>query len=217
MKFEINSHIYIAEREGEANVIVDHFTYFYPEKPFLISKEQDLFSKISQSGQYVAERKYNGCRLLLHYINGSFQFWNRHGEKFNFKPEGLLLEKLKALPLQGYCLFDGELRNNKTKGIQQKIMLFDVFIWNSEFLLNKPFSERRKMIESLVPIDGDPLGTPFQFKSNFSEVFEEVIKDSEIEGLVMKRLNGIFKISRKSGIDSAWMYKVRRASKNYRH
>ena len=44
----------------------------------------------------------------------------------------------------------------------------------------------------------------------------EVIKDPEIEGLVMKKTNGLFKISRTSGLDSRWMYKVRRPNKNYR-
>src|SRR5271157_5375957 len=106
-------------------MFIEHLTYFYPEKPIMISKDQDLFSSISNSGKYIAERKYNGCRLLLHFINGNFQFWNRHGEKFNFKPEVELKSKLDALNLKGYCLFDGELRNNKTKDVRQKIMLFD--------------------------------------------------------------------------------------------
>lgn len=196
------------------------FSYFYPEKPTLISKDQTLFKTIGDSRQYVAERKYNGMRLQLHYINGKFQCWNRHHEDLSqtikFRPEGELAEALAKLSLNGYCLFDGELRQNKTKGIRQKMMLFDVFIWQNEMLIGVPFAERRKLLEGIIPVDGDPLGIPFQFEVDFEKVFNQVIVDEEIEGLVMKKKNGQFKISRKNPVDSSWMYKVRKANNKYR-
>jgi ATP-dependent DNA ligase len=196
------------------------FSYFYPEKPTLISKDQDLFKNIIKSGQYVAERKYNGMRLQLHYLNGKFQCWNRHHEDLSqtikFCPEGALAGALAALPLKGYCLFDGELRQNKTKGIKQKMMLFDVFIWQNEMLLGVPFAERRQILADLIQVDGDPLGIPFQFEGDFEKVFNQVVVDEEIEGLVMKKKQGQFKISRKNPVDSTWMYKVRKANNKYR-
>ena len=193
-----------------------NFTYFYPEKPVLITKEQDLFQTLSDNPNWVAERKYNGNRLLLHYFNGEFQFWNRHGAKFaKFVPEQKLLDILHKLPLKGYCIIDGELRNNKVHEIKQKVMLFDIILWDGE-LVTTPFSQRRKMLEAMVPVDGDPVGIPFQFKSNFSEAFETVIKDDEIEGLVMKNLNGSLKASRKINQTSVWMFKVRRPSGSYK-
>ena len=192
------------------------FTYFFPEKPTLISKDQSLTAELSADPDYVAEKKYNGVRLQLHYLNGKFQFWGRHKDLLKFTPDAELSAALKALPLEGYCLFDGELRNNKVIGVRQKIMIFDVFVWNGEILTGVPFSERRAIIESLVPVDGEPIGCPFEFKDNFIEVFNKVTTDDEIEGLVIKNLKGELKISRTSPVNSAWMYKVRKPSKKYK-
>ena len=192
------------------------FTYFFPEKPSLISKDQPLTARLSADPGYVAERKYNGIRLQLHFLNGKWQFWGRHHDLLKFIPNAELLAALKALPLEGYCLFDGELRNNKTKGVRQKIMLFDVFIWNGEILAGMPFSERRAIVESLVPVDGEPIGCPFEFKDKFIGVFNEVITDDEIEGIVIKNTKAVFKISRTSPVDSTWMFKVRKPSKKYK-
>ena len=188
----------------------DEFTYFYPEKPILISKDQELFTKLSDNPDWIAERKYNGSRLVLHYFNGKFQFWNRHNEKFSFNPDKAILDILHSLPLKGYCVFDGELRNNKVTGIKQKLMLWDTILWDGELLNDIPFNERHKIIQDILPEDGDPIGWPHQFESKFDSVFEEVISDKEIEGLVMKKLSGKLGVSRKTNQDSRWMYKVRR-------
>jgi ATP-dependent DNA ligase len=200
------------------------FTYYFPENPTLISKDQSLTAELSADPDYVAERKYNGIRLQLHYLNGKFQFWGRHKDVLRFIPDAELRKELNSLAEEirltlgtpGYCLFDGELRNNKTKGVRQKIMLFDVFIWNGEVLTGVPFSERRAIIESLIPVDGEPIGCPFHFKDKFIDAFNKVVTDDEIEGLVIKNLKGKFKISRTSPVNSAWMYKVRKPSKKYK-
>lgn len=188
----------------------DDFIYFYPEKPILIAKDQDLFQRLSDSPDWVADRKYNGNRLVLHYFDGKFQFWNRHGAKMNFSPNEELLDALRSLPLKGYCMFDGELRNHKVHGISQKVMLWDTFLWDGELLTDKLFEERHAIVANIVKEDGDPLGCPHQFRTDFLDVFERVSKDKEIEGLVMKKLTGKLGVSRKTNSDSRWMYKVRR-------
>ncbi len=197
------------------------FTYFYPEKPFLLNIAQDFFKRINAARDlWVAEKKYNGTRLQLHYIgNNNFQFWDRHGNKIRFIPNAELqneLDKLKPY-LTGYCLFDGEFRHHKTKGIDNKIMLFDIFILNNELLLNKPFYERRNILEKMgLKIEGEPLGLTKQYKEDFYTLFQQVTAEEEIEGLVLKKLSGTLKLGRKSGEDSTWMYKVRKASKKYK-
>jgi ATP-dependent DNA ligase len=201
------------------------FTYFFPEKPTLISKDQNLTAKLSADPDYVAERKYNGIRLQLHFLNGKWQFWGRHQDLLKFTPDAELQKELDSLSEEirltvngkpGYCLLDGELRNNKTKGVRQKIMLFDVFIWNGEVLTGMPFAERRAIIESLVPVDGEPIGCPVQFKGEFISVFNTVTTDDEIEGIVIKNTKAPFKISRTSPVNSSWMFKVRKPSKKYK-
>ena len=195
---------------------IKKFTFFYPERPFLIHIDQPMFEELSRKANWIGEKKYNGSRLELHYINNDFQFWNRHNEKLCYEPDDEVREALDEFKTElpnGYCLFDGELRHNKTKGVRQKIILWDTFIWNHE-LLTKPYWYRRGLLDTLE-IEGEPLGRPETFKDNFLEVFKDVITDPEIEGLVMKNIRGNLKLGRTSASPSGWMYKVRKPSGRY--
>lgn len=191
-----------------------NFIYFYPEKPFLINIEQSLFNKINNSPDWIAEKKYNGIRLQLHFFNNKFQFWNRHGEIIRYTPTKELQDSLNKLNLTGNWVFDGELRHNKTKNIQNKIIIFDVFLANNDLLINMPFFERRKILEKLFVVEKEPLGLIKQYKEDFLHLFKSVSKEKEIEGLVLKNINGILNLGRKNGLDSIWMYKIRKPSKN---
>jgi ATP-dependent DNA ligase len=197
-------------------VKITTFKYFYPERPVLIRIDQPLFETLSESPEWVAERKYNGCRLQLHYFEGEFQFWNRHGEKFSYEPSPELRSNLEALDLKSYCLFDGELRHHKTAGISHRIMLYDVFIWQGELLITQPFWFRRNILKQILTCDAEPLGTPFQFKKDFRSAFDEVTVQAEIEGLVMKNMKGTLSPGRSRASESRWMFKVRKPSNSYR-
>ncbi len=205
----------------------EKFIYFYPEKPMLIHIEQDLFKRLDNDSNMIAEKKYNGQRLELHYLDGHFQFWNRHGAELQFTPDAALIFALRefASNLKGYCIFDGELRHNKVIGVHQKIVLYDVFMWNGELSTGLTFHQRRSVLRFLK-FDSDPR---FEFDSGplirasfimggynqFLEDFNIVIKDPEIEGLVIKDKRGKLNLSRTSNAPSNWMWKVREKSGRY--
>lgn len=107
---------------------LDTFKYFYPERPKLLHIEHPLFEQLSEDPRWVAEPKYNGSRLQLHFINGVWEFWNRHEQPMDYEPSREVQEALAGLKIRGYWLFDGELRHNKTRGVRHKIVLYDVFI-----------------------------------------------------------------------------------------
>ena len=208
---------------------LNKFTYFYPEKPKLINVDQQLFEELSNNPEWIAELKYNESRLQLHFINRGFQFWNRHGEEFNYTPEevvfalhGLTLFETgfwpqKRNPQMDYWLFDGGLRHNKTKGIRHQIILYDIFIMDGELLVDKPFWYRRSILEKLARDDDKlTISIPEQFSSDFRAVYDCHIKRPEIEGLVMKKLSGKLRLGRKTGLDSDWMFKARRPNNSYR-
>lgn len=193
---------------------INEFKYFYPEKPILATIDQiSLFD----DRDYVAEKKYNGTRLELHYINNEFEFWNRHGEKIKFSPDNKLFNLLYKLYLIGYNVFDGELRHNKVKGIYNKIIIYDIFIYKNNLLINKTFRERRKILETIFQVkEKSPLSLSRQFYKNFKLVFKNVIRNEEIEGIVIKKLDSKFNLSRIRSSDSSWMYKIRKPHKNYK-
>lgn len=201
-------------------------TYFFPEKPVLISAEQSLFKLISNHEDWVAEFKYNGSRLQLHCLpDGSFQFWDRHGGQLAYTPDDGMLELLnqwrKKLP-DGYAIFDGELRHNKTIGVRHRIKLYDVFVIGGEFLADKTFKERRKILENTGLTDMElTLSLTKQYTTDFPTIFNDIVNvfnDDELEGLVLKDLNGKLNLKRTGGTGqkSMWMYKVRRPSGRYK-
>ena len=197
---------------------IDSFLYLYPEKPVLVPPRTILIDRLSEDPRFIAEKKYNGSRLLLHFIDNDWRFFNRHGKEFRFVPDmdlGIALAKL-ALKLHGYWLFDGELRNNKVPGVKQKMILWDVFIMEN-ILLQGPFWHRRRHLEALLETEAEPLGVTKQYPDQFRGVFSDVIQDKEIEGLVMKNLDGTLNLSRTSNQDSAWQFKIRRPNNSYRY
>jgi ATP-dependent DNA ligase len=200
---------------------INSFTYFFPERPGLIHIEQPLFSRLSEDPRWIAEPKYNGSRLELHRLpSGIWQFWNRHGERFAFVAIQELVDALLAMPLEAekYYLFDAELRHNKTKGVRQKIVIYDCFIFANGLLTGVPFEDRRGILETLEKDGGgyECLTIAPQYPGDFRAVYDELTPDPEIEGLVMKNLGGKLSLGRKRAVDSAWMMKVRKPSNSYR-
>lgn len=187
------------------------FKYFYPERPRLIHIEQPLFASLDVNPNWVAEPKKNGQRLVLHYINNQFQFWGRHADPLTYKPNEELSQALQALNLTGYWQFDAELRHNKTKGIQHQIMLFDVFVCQNTLLLEIPFWQRRELLEQQHLTEGISLSTQYR-QTNLKELYYQLIQDEENEGLVLKNRYGVLNLGRTKGMDSAWMYKVRKTT-----
>ncbi len=194
---------------------INEFTYFYPEAPKLIHVDSDLLDRLSQDPAWIAEKKYNEQRLELH-CNGNFEFWNRHGKKLGYDPSVEVSEALGNVPLRGYCLFDGGLRHNKTKGVRHKVIIYDVYAWDSKMLLSMPFEERRALIGELFPCEETVLRIPDQHPGNFKQTFHDVIQEDEIEGLVLKNLKGKIAPGRTAPIKSNWMFKVREPSGRYK-
>jgi len=190
--------------------------YLYPEKPRLISIDQPLFDKLSKDPRWVAEPKYNGNRLVLIMDGDDVQFWNRHGEKFSYSPDEELVRSLARFHTKGRCMFDGELRNNKVPGIKHRIVLWDTFMWDGKLLVDKPYSERRSFLPWEVARKNFAPTKQATNLHSYKRLFHEWIKDPEIEGMVIKKSNGMLNLSRTRGQDSNWMVKVRRPSNSYR-
>jgi ATP-dependent DNA ligase len=196
---------------------IDTFKYFYPERPVLLSVDQPLFQALSDDEKWVAEPKFNGCRLQLHYRSASWEFWNRHGERMSYSPNremGDELDRLAKDLKSGYYLFDGELRHGKVTGVQHLIMLYDVLIWDSTLMIGKPFHSRRNLLEKL-PVS-NVVSIITQHASDFMNLFQSITKEPEIEGLVIKNLLGILNLGRTAALNSKWMFKVRRPNNSYR-
>lgn len=191
---------------------IDKFTYFYPEKPTLVSIEQEIFEMMSDDSKWIAEPKYNGARLQLHIMDGRPEFWDRHGNLLAYQPTDEIRDEIKNLfPQKGYYLFDGELRHNKVVGVRNMMMIYDSLICDGELMIGVPFSVRRKYLERFLTVGAEPIGIPVQYETDFKTVFNTLVAENdEFEGLVMKNQKGMLNLGRSSGQKSKWMKKVRK-------
>jgi len=210
---------------------ITEFTYFFPDRARLLRADQPLFDQLATHPDWIAQKKYNGSRLQLHYYQGEFQFWNRHGQKMAYKPSKEVLEALHALELHDYWLFDGELRHNKVIGIRHKIVLWDVFIAGNELLNKVPYGSRFTILLSkfgheafnLDWFDTEHVVSPVQVFKNSEGLYDahvvttcdfktlfNSLDDKEIEGLVLKNRTGCLLLGRTKAQESPWTFKVRK-------
>ena len=157
------------------------------------------------------------------------EFWDRHGKKLDFNSNPLYKEgreRIKKILVKlfgkiGYFLFDGELRHNKVTGIQCKLILWDCFIYAHNLLNKRPYWSRHAEVDIMMDLDNTIVKSIEQFKDNFRQAYEDCISGKygdpkEFEGLVLKNLNGMLNLGRNDGINSNWMYKVRKPSGSYK-
>lgn len=216
---------------------IKRFKYFYPEKPVLMHIDQDAFEDMSKSPQWMAEPKLNGARCEVHMMDGEVEFWDRHGKKLDFNSNPLYKEKREKIikilrqvfGVVGYFAFDGELRHNKVTGIQGKLALWDCFIFENELLNKIPYWARRAdKLESRTigntrsfSHNDDTVILIRQHKYDFNKWYHKYISGEmgdadEFEGLVIKNVNGILNLGRNAGINSNWMFKVRKQTGRHR-
>jgi ATP-dependent DNA ligase len=189
---------------------------FYPPKPTLISIDQPLFKQLNDDPNVVAELKYNGNNLVLHrFEDGRFEFWNRHGSKFNYEPSKEVLSDLQNMSWAGYCVVNGELRHNKVKGVRHHIVLWDMFISNGLSLKELSFIKRRHFLENLFRVSQEAVTLTEFYLSDFKKIFDLYTKLPEIEGLVMKKLNSKLELGYTSSPTVKYMFKVRKANGSY--
>lgn len=209
--------------------------YFYPEKPVLILIESDAFEKFSNDPDYVAEPKYNGSRCEVHILDGKVEFWDRHGKHLKYNSDILheeAREQLKKALVtifgkKGYFVLDGELRHNKVAGIQNKLVIYDIHVFENEVLNKLTFGSRRSILmqkfgEAHGYFDKRILSLIQQYENNFKKVFDDYVAGfygdpDEYEGIVIKNLTCKMKLGRVSGADSIWMFKVRKATGRHRY
>jgi ATP-dependent DNA ligase len=201
-------------------MILKKFKYFYPEKPVLVHRDQELVHRLSMNPDYFGEIKFNGNRLVLHVMDGVPEFWGRHGDKLKYKPSDSVLSAIREkIPTTGYYVFDGELRHNKVVGVRDKIVLWDVFVWENK-TVRLEYKDRRELLKNLnlnTNLDSTLILIE-QCEGNFKETFDRLITESdEFEGIVMKNIHGKLNLGRTGGKNSQWMFKIRRTTGRHRY
>lgn len=206
------------------------FAYIYPPRPAGAIPPDN----VTRYPGWIAQYKYNGTRNVI------FVFPDGHIEMFGRKKEHnkayITTDEMRAafislkLPKNKFHVFDGELMHSKTRGIKDRLILFDILVYNGEYLLGTRYINRYRLLENIL---GSPTefetetGNKIAYRANkniwLSKIytkdlgarFQRLIHMDEVEGLILKDPNGILTYGLQEENNGAWMIRVRKPNKNY--
>lgn len=220
------------------NLVLEENEGDFLSKPYpfyLAYALEDLPQELGDVTQWSVEHKWDGIRAQLIIRNDQLFVWSRGEELVTDKyPE---FQKFMGAIPNGTVL-DGELlpypngtigtfndlqtrigRKTVSKSLLQKtpviIKAYDLLEWNGTDIRDRPFVERRRLLEDLYSsvVGGSGSDLPLllsermQFKS-WDEVTQEreVSRAKHSEGLMVKRLDSPYQVGRKKG--DWWKWKV---------
>ncbi|MEK8128114.1 RNA ligase family protein [Paenibacillus filicis] len=175
------------------------------------------------SGDWIAQIKWDGVRMLTYFDGHEVRLINR---KLNDRtPQYPELLDIKKFCSASSMIIDGEIiafdqkkpsfhevmkRDSlrKSQNIDLAVhqtpvtyMLFDILMYNDKWIMDKPLSERQKILQELIA----PL-PHVQITQSFTDANKlfHTIKEHNMEGIVCKDLGGTYSIG---GKDKRWQKK----------
>lgn len=205
----------------------DSFHYIYPPRPKNPIPNSELNSW--DNGLMLAQPKVNGSNCVIFMNETETHIYNRHGERLsNFKMD---LQEIRSLYRgDGWIVLNGEYLNKSKKdetgsGFNLKLVLFDILVWKSNYLLGTTFGQRVTLMDELfgtVDSEKDYLWSVspnvFRVKTyelGFSDLYDQLTKIDLVEGLVLKRKSGKLQIGNTEINNHNTQIKCRKPTKNY--
>lgn len=186
----------------------NEFTLFMSLKPMLCRAGRFNELRDYENKNWVAEPKLDGTRALvfLNFEKGTLKIIGRRGNEYTKSLPEFSADELKnymAIDTKSIVL-DGELIANNFDNTASRIhttdkkkaellsklnpikfFMFDILELDGVNLTNEPLYMRRKILRDRVMV-GDLLQAVPQFRENFDDVFNAMIKVTGCEGLVLK-------------------------------
>jgi len=204
----------------------ESFQYIFPPRPKNPIQSKDL--KIWDNNMMIAQPKLNGSNCTI-YLNGKHIYvYNRHGQKMtNFDMD---LKELQSLHRgKGWMVLNGEYLNKSKKNeigetFNHKFCIFDILVFENNYLVGKTFQERINLIDGLY---GNPENyispiseNAFRIKSYYSDfenLYNGLVDIDMVEGLVLKRKSAKLEVGSSENNNIKSQIKVRKPTKNYKY
>lgn len=148
------------------------------------------------------EVKWDGYRALAYLQKGKVEFRSRNNKSFNekFYPVHAALQELKT-----DAILDGEIIVANDEGVSNfgnlqnwrseadgelKFYVFDLLWLNGYSLMHLPFSERRVLLEELIP-EHSLIHISRTFEASGTEFFKAA-QGMKMEGIIAKKLDSVY-------------------------
>jgi hypothetical protein len=202
-----------------------NFRYYYPPRPE--HKILPTSIKDYDNSLWIGQPKLNGSCTEL-YINEDVKVYNRHKAPLSgFKiPTTEILELNKG---NGWMVLCGEYMNKSKKNVNGKIwndkfVIWDIIVYNGEYLTNTTFDERIELLDELFGKEeydeylykiSENVYRVKSFENEFEQLYKDIIKIDMLEGWVLKKKNGKLERGMRESNNTSIQLKVRKPTKNY--
>lgn len=206
----------------------DNFYYIYPPRPKNAIDPKHL--KTWDDNSMIAQIKTNGSNAVI-FLNGKDCYiYNRHGSRLtNFEINRE--EILNLYSGTGWMVLNGEYLNKSKKDennqtFNHKLIIFDILVYNSQYLVGKTFGERIELLDELFGTKNSEKEFLFgisqnvyrvkSYQKDFKQIFDKFTPIDVVEGLVLKRKNARLELGSTENNNSKSQLKSRKPCKNYK-
>lgn len=210
------------------------FKYIYPPRPENAIPYSDLDSW--DNGTMIAELKINGSNTSI-YTNGDIcKIMGRHNQtlsNFQISKEEIIENLYKPLNLNGnWIVLNGEHLNKSKKCednriFNQKLILFDILVFDSNHLVGKTFDDRIVLLDDLYGQRKSNREYLFgiseniyhikSHRSEFKKLFDEYTPIDMVEGLVLKKKDSKLELGLTEKNNNKSQVKCRKKTLNYKY
>ncbi len=187
----------VAKKNGRRGLEEMKITLHVPVRMMLAQVAEDIAEAVREMGEVAVEWKFDGSRVQVHWGNGKITIYSRRLENVtNALPE--IVEEIKK-QVESEVILDGEViavkdgrpmpfqhvlrrfrRKHEVARMMEKIPLqvyfFDILYKNGE-LIDRPLSERRKILESVVK-ESEKVKVAKQILTVDPKTIEKVFKEA---------------------------------------
>lgn len=209
-------------------MVYNTYRYIYPCRPKNAIPDTDL--EAWEALKCVAQPKLNGSNCVIFTNGQDLKIMNRHSQILtNVQiPREEILALYKG---DGWMVINGEYMNKSKqdeskKLFNHKLVIFDILVYKSDYLLGKTFMERIDLLDELYGKNNSDKDYLFSiseniyrtksYESNFKTLYDELHTIDMVEGLVLKRINAKLEIGNTENNNSKSQAKCRKPTKNYK-
>lgn len=208
--------------------------YIYPCRPANSVSPEEL--NFWDNKSMLAQLKFNGSNTLI-FTNGDIlRVMGRHNQllsNFHISKDEIIENLYKPLNINGnWLVLNGETLNKSKldeRGItfNQKFILFDILVYDSNYLVGKTFQERVNLISDIYGEKdsekeylwkiSENIFRVKSYYSDFKKIFDKYTQIDLIEGLVLKRMNSKLEIASSEKNNWKSQIKSRKPTKLYKY
>lgn len=206
------------------------FRYIFPPRPKNAIPDSDL--NFWDNGSLVAQPKLNGSNCVIFTNGEKLMIMNRHSQYMTNVDiqRQEVLDLFKGEPGK-WMVLNGEYLNKSKQDenrqtFNHKLVIFDILVYNSDYLVGKTFQERISLLDELYGKNDSEKSYLYSisnnvyrvksFESGFKSLYDQLTSIDMIEGLVLKRKNARLEIGNTENNNIKSQLKARKATKNYK-